>query len=203
MIGVGRRFEPALGLARAVARALACGLALGVAALVQLAPVGAAPSLDVDPELRATVPDAPLDLGARKSDIKPNVTQAPVLPSGNPLWAVPLSTLKVTRERPIFSSSRRPPAPPVVAPPVVQATVAPLPPPRQPERPQLALVGTVAGRDGIAVFVDQTNQTIVRLRAGGGACGLGPARHRRPRGDAAKRPRLATAILALPVPEGR
>jgi general secretion pathway protein N len=30
-------------------------------------------------------------------------------PSGNPLWFVPLSVLIATRERPIFSTSRRPP----------------------------------------------------------------------------------------------
>jgi hypothetical protein len=85
---------------------------------------------------------------------------------GNPLWAVPLSTLTVTRERPIFSASRRPP-PPAAARPVVQVRQ---PPPRvaEPQRPRMSLVGTVAGAEGIAVFVDQTTQTIIRLRTGEG-----------------------------------
>src|SRR5690242_19075901 len=60
---------------------------------------------------------------------------------GDPLWAIPLSTLTTTRARPIFSPSRRPPPPPVVAAPYV-------PPPRpatpvEPDRPLLTLVGTV------------------------------------------------------------
>jgi general secretion pathway protein N len=85
------------------------------------------------------------------------------------LWAVPLSSLTLTRERPIFSSSRRPPPPPVAAPPVVQARPAPPPPPpSEPERPRLSLVGTVGGAPGIAVFVDQATQAIVRLRTGEG-----------------------------------
>src|SRR4051794_9583272 len=32
-------------------------------------------------------------------------------PSGNPLWAIPLKSLSFTRERPLFTPSRRPPAP--------------------------------------------------------------------------------------------
>ena len=36
-------------------------------------------------------------------------------PSGNPLWAIPLRALTVTRDRPIFSPSRRPPAAAVIA----------------------------------------------------------------------------------------
>jgi hypothetical protein len=32
-------------------------------------------------------------------------------PGGNPLWALPLKQLSITRERPIFSPSRRPPPP--------------------------------------------------------------------------------------------
>jgi hypothetical protein len=84
---------------------------------------------------------------------------------GNPLWAIPLQSLNVTRDRPILLPSRRPPAPVVAgAPPT---PVPPGPPPAEPERFQLALVGAVAGdSDGIAVFVDQTTQGIVRLRSG-------------------------------------
>ena len=87
----------------------------------------------------------------------------PVMPTGNPLWTIPLSQLAVTRDRPIFSPSRRPPAPVVAAPIYV-------PPPAQriakaePERPPLTLVGTIAGeKDAIAVFVLQGTGTTIRL----------------------------------------
>src|SRR5262245_32324885 len=49
-------------------------------------------------------------------------------PGGNPLWGIPMSTLSVTRERPIFSVTRRPPAPPPPKP----LVEAPAPPPPAP-----------------------------------------------------------------------
>src|SRR5438552_8262323 len=60
-------------------------------------------------------------------------------PSGNPLWAIPLSALTATRERPLFLPSRRAPAPAVAGTPVV---AAPPPPPPAPvdEQPPLTLV---------------------------------------------------------------
>jgi len=83
---------------------------------------------------------------------------------GNPLWGVPLGSLSATRERPVFSPSRRPPAVAVAAPP-------PPPPPQAhgPEQPQLSLVGTVIGStESIGVFTDQATKAIVRLRIGEG-----------------------------------
>jgi general secretion pathway protein N len=95
---------------------------------------------------------------------KPDPGKLPV--SGNPLWSVPLSVLTATQERPIFSASRRPP-PRAVAGPPIEPVVAPVAKPAEPERPALALIGAVVGdRDAIAVFLDRTNQKIVRLRAG-------------------------------------
>jgi general secretion pathway protein N len=95
---------------------------------------------------------------------KPDPGKLPV--SGNPLWSVPLSMLTATQERPIFSASRRPP-PRAVAGPPIEPVVAPAAKPAEPERPALALIGAVVGdRDAIAVFLDRTNQKIVRLRAG-------------------------------------
>ena len=85
--------------------------------------------------------------------------------SPNPLWEVPLSGLTVTRERPIFSPSRRPPRPLAVSSPAVQ----PPPPPKPPrvERPQLSLVGTIAGEDeSFGIFVDQTTKAALRLKVG-------------------------------------
>jgi len=87
-------------------------------------------------------------------------------PSVNPLWAIPLATLSTTRERPIFSSSRRPPPPAVVPAPEVKA---PPPPPKSPpaERPQLSLVGTVAGSDqSFGIFLDLAARTALRLKVG-------------------------------------
>jgi general secretion pathway protein N len=78
---------------------------------------------------------------------------------------VPLSVLSVTRDRPIFSASRRPPQQAVVTPPVEQVRAPP--PPAGPEHPPLALIGAVVGdSDAIAVFLDRSNQKIVRLRQG-------------------------------------
>ncbi len=57
------------------------------------------------------------------------VPPAPVAPasertlSANPLWAIPLAQLPNTRDRPIFSPSRRPP-PPAVAPAAVPKVTA-------------------------------------------------------------------------------
>jgi general secretion pathway protein N len=87
-------------------------------------------------------------------------------PSGNPLWAIPLTALSGTRQRPIFSSSRRPPPPAVALAPVVKpAPVAPKP--KEPERPKLTLVGTVAGgHERFGIFLDQSTKAALRLRMG-------------------------------------
>ena len=82
------------------------------------------------------------------------------MPAGRAVLPVPLSKLSMTRDRPIFSPSRRPP--PLLAPPVVAKRVEPAKPP---EQPPLILVGTVAGGDSaIAVFVEQSTENTVRLR---------------------------------------
>ena len=87
-------------------------------------------------------------------------------PSANPLWAIPLRKLTETRDRPLFSPSRRPP-------PVVVAKAAPPPPPPpakppEPEKLQLALVGTILGADdeGIGVFLNAANMGSFRLKTG-------------------------------------
>ena len=86
--------------------------------------------------------------------------------SPNPLWEIPLLKLSTTRERPIFSPSRRPPPVVIATPPTPPA---PPPPPKLPrvERPQLSLVGTVSGDDErFGIFVDQTTKAALRLRIG-------------------------------------
>jgi hypothetical protein len=87
--------------------------------------------------------------------------------SANPLWAIPLGSLTATRQRPIFSPSRRVPAPAVAAAPV--EPVKPAFVPIEPERPQLTLVGVVTGiSDGFAVFLNVTTHDIIRLKLGEG-----------------------------------
>jgi hypothetical protein len=84
--------------------------------------------------------------------------------SGNPLWAIPLSSLSATRERPIFSPSRRPPTP-TPAPPVFVAAPPPPPSPVEPGHPSLTLIGTIVGdADQIGIFLDQATHGVIRLK---------------------------------------
>jgi hypothetical protein len=105
------------------------------------------------------------DLGPAPRVKSGELDRAP--PSGNPLWAIPLKDLNDTRERPIFTPSRRPPPPPVVEKPYV-----PPPPPRvetkpPPEPLMLSLLGTIAGDSaGVALFMEKASQEVVRLRTG-------------------------------------
>jgi general secretion pathway protein N len=85
--------------------------------------------------------------------------------AGNPLWTVPLSALSATRDRPLFSASRRPPpeAVPVDAPPPKQEAVAP----PAPERPLLTLIGTIVSREASVAMLQGSNaDAISRLRIG-------------------------------------
>jgi general secretion pathway protein N len=88
---------------------------------------------------------------------------APPEPRGNPLWAIPLKDFVFTRDRPLFSPSRRPATPPV-------AYVAPSKPvvmmrPAEPELPKLTLIGVILSeKDGIGIFVDGATREVIRLR---------------------------------------
>jgi hypothetical protein len=87
--------------------------------------------------------------------------------SGNPLWAIPLKLLNNTRDRPIFSPSRRPPPAVAVDRPYVPPPVARVQPPPPPEPLTLSLLGTIAGEsEGIALFMERNTQMVVRLRTG-------------------------------------
>jgi general secretion pathway protein N len=127
-------------------------------------PQGSREQLEAPPnmpviELRPDLASPPVK---RAPETKPSV------PSGNPLWSIPLSALTATRERPVFSPSRRPPAPAVVNVPFVPAPRAAAPPP-PPPRPNMVLVGTITGDDAataMAIFVDQGTKTVIRLRPG-------------------------------------
>src|SRR5208282_3245846 len=100
----------------------------------------------------------------------PDPRQPP--PGGNPLWGIPISTLTVTQERPLFSASRRPPAPTSpLAPPPMPVAEAP-PPPAESERPPLTLVGTAIGKpQNVALILNPTTKSFIRLHVGEAALG--------------------------------
>lgn len=116
--------------------------------------------------VQAALPPPPDSPGSAPASEAAIPASASVLPPGNPLWAVPLTELSATRDRPIFSASRRPPAPAVFAMAAAVTTPAPPPPPKA-ERPPLILVGTIIGETRqFAVFVEETTQKFVRLELG-------------------------------------
>jgi len=112
-------------------------------------------------------PEAALNPGAMGADPeRPAVPSAREQATGNPLWAIPLRVLTATRERPLFSPSRRPPAPPVVAAPPPPRP-APVAKPAEPDHPLLTIVGTIVSEnDGIGVFIDQATNEVIRLHTG-------------------------------------
>jgi general secretion pathway protein N len=89
-------------------------------------------------------------------------------PKGNPLWAIPLRALAATRERPLFSASRRPPPPVVPSAPDPTAHALPVAiKEAEPERPPLLLIGTAVGADRrIAIFLNQTTKLVTQVREG-------------------------------------
>ena len=97
----------------------------------------------------------------------PDPRQPPL--GANPLSRIPMSSLSVTRERPLFSVSRRPPAPPPAPAPPANIEA---PPPTELGGPPLTLSGTVIGgsRD-IAVIHDEMTKSFVLLHAGEAAAG--------------------------------
>jgi hypothetical protein len=112
-----------------------------------------------------TVDPAPAVVQITAPPPPPATTAAERTLSANPLWAMPLAQFPATRERPIFSPSRRP-LPPALAPVSAPKAIA-LPRPKEPERPQLTLVGTIAGdEEGFGIFLDPANKTVIRLKIG-------------------------------------
>jgi general secretion pathway protein N len=96
----------------------------------------------------------------------PGLRQPP--PQGNPLSRIPINSLSATRERPLFSASRRPPLP-VPAP---LASIAKSSPPAELERPPLTLQGTGIGKPrDIALVLDETAKGSVKLHVGEAAEG--------------------------------
>jgi general secretion pathway protein N len=105
---------------------------------------------------------------ARASDNAPQLERTvSVARAGNPLWQVPLASLKITQERPIFSVSRRP-APLAVVAPTVKPSLPLLPAqPPEPDQPPLSLIGIIHREDaGIAIFQSGNSADITRLKIG-------------------------------------
>jgi hypothetical protein len=112
-------------------------------------------------------PESALNPAGLDTADRPAVPLAQRAPTGNPLWGIPLRLLTATRERPLFSPSRRPPAPPVVAAPSLPPRPVAAAKPPEPDHPLLTIVGTVVGgSDGIGVFIDQAKNDIIRLHTG-------------------------------------
>lgn len=96
-------------------------------------------------------------------------------PRGNPLWSIPLRALTETRERPLFSPSRRPLRPIIPAAPEPMQPPPPLAAaPAEPQGPPLTLIGTVVGGRldaGVALLLDATTNVVARARVGESASG--------------------------------
>jgi general secretion pathway protein N len=81
----------------------------------------------------------------------------------NPLWDAPIASFAPTRERPIFSPSRRPAI--AALPPPVQ--LPPAPSQQKPRKPPFVLLGAIEGEnEQIALLLEETTKAVVRLRAG-------------------------------------
>jgi len=131
------------------------------------------PALDDQADSGQANPQVPSNwTGPATSVVQITIPPPPAAPpppertlSANPLWAMPLKQFSVTRERPIFLPSRRPPAPAVTTAVVPKAIV--MPKPKEPERPQVSLVGTISGDDEkFGIFIDQSTKAVVRLKLG-------------------------------------
>ncbi|HEY6020764.1 MAG TPA: hypothetical protein VIY48_12975 [Candidatus Paceibacterota bacterium] len=132
-------------------RAFVFSVLTGTTALIWTCP---ARSESVDQDVNSTATEISQKQQPRVSSAAASV--------GNAVLAIPLSRLSMTRDRPIFSASRRPPPPPAA--PVIAKPIEPKPVEKE-QQPPLILVGTVAGEDsGIAVFVEQSSEVVVKLR---------------------------------------
>jgi general secretion pathway protein N len=148
--------------------ALAANFALSAQGLAQVDVATVAKNITPDPlEGLRTAAARPTSDNAPQFGSSPDARNASVPVanehSDNPLWPIPLKSLSSTRDRPLFTPSRRPPAPP--APNVEPVPTMVVSPPAAPQSPRLELIGLVAGkRNRVAVFVDEVTREVVRLR---------------------------------------
>jgi general secretion pathway protein N len=154
----------------------------------------------ITPPAGLDTPESALGPGVEPQADRPAVPIArDSAPTGNPLWGIPLRVLTATRERPLFSPSRRPPAPPVVAaaPQPTRSFAPPKPP--EPDHPLLTIVGTVVSEnDAIGVFIDQATNEVIRMHTGQDRDGwVLRSVHGR---EASFEKNAKTSTLALPAP---
>ena len=157
---------------------------------VERAPIVVTHSLDLAGDEQAAFP-------AASGSVAKNPLQgsAGSLDRGNPLQSIPMTSLNATRERPIFSPSRRPSSLPrtfqVASTPSVDLG-----------RPNFSLVGAISGEhEDIAILRDETTKAIVRLRTGESHSGwtLQMAKGR----EIILQKSGKTAIVTLPNPTGK
>ena len=197
------RTRPAIWCVGIVASVALCGQAAPQSRLAVTVPTGNVNSLDnlvtpsTPPPSGGVLPGGPTpmpDPGLGGTRMAPPGAREP---RGNPLWAIPLKSMSFTRDRPLFTPSRRPPAPPVAY--VEPARPASIAKPAEPERPRLSLIGVVVGaKDKIAIFVDETTREVIRLRQDQGHDGW-ILRSVQGRETTLEKSPL-TVILALPAP---
>ena len=99
-------------------------------------------------------------------DVTANPAETPTV-AANPLWAIPLSALAATRTRPLFTPSRRPPAPVVASVPVAA-----------PRPPRTAAGGAAASELDVGRHRRQRERGYRRVRRPNDA-GHGAVAHRR------------------------
>jgi len=85
-----------------------------------------------------------------------------------PFNKVPLDSLTATRDRPLFSATRRPPpsapSPEAKPPPPAEAAA---PAPAEPQGPPLALIGTITGTERpVAVLFNKLTRIVATIREG-------------------------------------
>jgi len=162
----------------------ASGLNVGLDSLPVVSTSASATSAGPEAVTRTQAP-------APARDLNPSAKPA------NPLWRIPLASLTATRDRPIFSPSRRPPIVVQAAP--VKSEPPPPPPPGAPSRPLLTLLGAIASdTDSIAIFMDDTTKAIVRMKVGESHAGwmLRSVAKRQATLEMARQ----VAVLVIPIP---
>jgi general secretion pathway protein N len=174
-------------------------LCLGLAAGLSVLAGGFSATFSANPPLAPESPQSGIipDISVGPGDLPQRKIDRDRAQSGNPLWAIPLSTLTATRERPIFRPSRRPPAAAALGQPRMEPIPTAAPSAR--ERPQLTLIGAVVGEaDAVAIFLDNSNNEVFRLRTGQDYSGwvLNLVRGR----EATLQKDRETAVYVVPVP---
>jgi len=146
------------------------GLSVPVAALLS-GVVTAAAAQEPARDSAFPLPEPALSTNSlgREHTIPPS-SAAPALSkplTGNPLWAIAVGELLETHARPIFSPSRRPPAPADLAALTVQPVKAASLVRLEPDHPLLNLLGTIVGGPvEIGVFIDESSHDVIRIKAG-------------------------------------